>query len=206
MIHVVWESRPCKWQNVWIFRHLICEKVNWNWKLTTKWQTTADLDMRTATGKYSNLSQAQSFPPCLCFDTELCFPQGVCPETVWISSRQLWRTTRFWSLQFLLSSRGGEFHPEVSLSQPLLSQVDREAVQPRAGGPGRHPRIYLDLLPPVRAQCYQSARAQAAEVNTKTIHYQGLHVSKLLKVLLRLFILAKTCLYFGNFYSWCILD
>ena len=43
--------------------------------------------------------------------------------------------------------------------------MDRQAVQPGAGGARLHPGLHLDLLPPLRAECDQLAGTQATEVS-----------------------------------------
>ena len=54
------------------------KKVNGNWRLTTGWQTTAGQATRTATGKYSNLSQPSNVSV---FLAQLCFPHERSAET-----------------------------------------------------------------------------------------------------------------------------
>ena len=42
--------------------------------------------------------------------------------------------------------------------------MDCQAVQSGAGGAGLHPRIHLDLLPPLRTECDQPTGTQATKV------------------------------------------
>ena len=138
------------------------KKWNWNLRLRTKWQTTAELDMRTATGNI--LICLRPNPSLSVFWSKLCLSHESCWDYIRISRPQLWRTTRFWSLPSLLTWGGGEFHPEISLPHHLLPQMDRQAVQSGAGGARLHPGIYLDLLPPLRTERDQLAGTQATKV------------------------------------------
>ena len=105
------------------------------------------------------------------FDPNFVCPMSVVETILEYPLPQLWRTTRFWSsLPFLRTWRGGEFHPQISLPQPLLLEVDRQALQSGAGRARLHPGIYLDLLPPLRTECDQLAGTQTTKV--------GLFISK----------------------------
>ena len=60
--------------------------------------------------------------------------------------------------------RGQQPHPQAPLPHLLLRQVDGEAVQLGARGPGPHPLIHLDMLPSLCSQYDSPHRAQTAKV------------------------------------------
>ena len=98
------------------------KKWNWNLKLWTKWQTTADLDMRTATGTILICLRLRPNPSMCVFWFKLCLSLERAVETVRISPSLSYEGQQDFD-HFTSSAREGEESFILKFHCPSLSSL-----------------------------------------------------------------------------------